>query len=221
MGAEKRRPNRKFDHFFLRTFIFQNIWYFWEKLYENLDQCTLSKPEEDSESCPEVWIASFALLKDIFSHSPGLFVCPWRICVFGKTAPTLAKRQSDAGDMKERSVAQAEESSRAEKNPDTLLHIKEGASDTIISLGNESPTLLIKTRLLNHLLISPFPLYSFYHSFSAMALITKGKNRGGGCGRTHKAGRSWIDFHIQLLLTPTTGVRLASRAKCVILISNE
>lgn len=140
---------------------------------------------------------------------------------FWEDAPTLAKWQSDAGEMKERSVAQAEESSRAEKNPDTLFHIKEGASDTIISLGNESPTLLIKTRLLNHLLISPFPLYSFYHSFSAMALITKGKNRGGGCGRTHKAGRSWIDFHIQLLLTPTTGVRLASRAKCVILISNE
>lgn len=105
-------------------------------------------------------------------------VCVWRISLFGKWAPAVVERY--AGEMKKRNWARAVESSGPVESPDTLLHIKEKAGDTIVSLGCESPTLLIKTFLLNHPLVSPSSLHSFYHSSSEV--VRKERNEGEDVG---------------------------------------
>lgn len=121
----------------------------------------------------------------------------------------------------------AEERSRPEKSPDTLLHIKERASDTIISLGCESPTLLIKTRLLNHPLIFPFPLFTHFitHFFF---WLQKGGNEGQLVEDIQKSinpplrelkTNSWKGCNIHLLLSRTDNrcATCHSRAGCEIL----
>lgn len=134
-------------------------------------------------------------------------VCMWRICLFGKRGAVVLERWSDAGEMKERSWAWAEESSRPEKNPDTLLHIKERASDTIISLGCESPTLLIKTRLLNH------PSHLSFPSLLILSLIFCG---GTDYERKEKRGRVWENtFEVSSGWTQTIPAWAATSSCCI------
>jgi len=154
-----------------------------------------------------VWIAPFSLLKGRHIEPQLKAVCVYggSVCM-GRGAHSCTAMNWCREDEREELGTSWGELWAREEPRHTVTHQRKN-SDTIISLGYGSPILLIKIRLLNHQLISPFPFYSLYHSFSATEPIRGGIKIWGRlwesafCDTTQMSSEhSWMGSSIHLLL---------------------